>query len=152
MRRSAPQDSKHQDMGGGEHFVLVHGAGHGAWCWFRLVPLLKSLGQRVTALDLGSSGIDPKRLDELRSVHDYVQPVMDFVASLPQGQKVVLVGHSYGGLALSLVMESFPEKIRVAVFISAYMPNHVSPPITQVQEVSTTNLCSSESNLLYIYI
>ncbi|XP_034689727.1 methylesterase 10-like isoform X1 [Vitis riparia] len=121
-------------MDRGKHFVLVHGAGHGAWCWYKLVPLLKLLGHRVTALDLGSSGVNPKRLDELASVYDYVQPLMELVASLPQDEKVVLVGHSYGGLPISLAMESFPEKILVAVFVSAYMPNYISPPITQAQE------------------
>lgn len=59
---------------------------------------------------------------------------MEFVASLPQDEKVVLVGHSYGGLPISLAMESFPQKILVAVFVSAYMPNYISPPITQAQE------------------
>ena len=127
-------------MDRGKHFVLVHGAGNGAWCWYKLVPLLKLLGHRVTALDLGSSGVNPKRLDELASVYDYVQPLMELVASLPQDEKVILVGHSYGGLPISLAMESFPEKILVAVFVSAYMPNYISPPITQAQEVSTINL------------
>ncbi|WJZ91534.1 hypothetical protein VitviT2T_010598 [Vitis vinifera] len=121
-------------MDRGKHFVLVHGAGHGAWCWYKLVPLLKSFGHSVTALDLGSSGVNPKSLDELASAYDYVQPLMEFVASLPQDEKVVLVGHSYGGLPISLAMESFPQKILVAVFVSAYMPNYISPPITQAQE------------------
>ena len=138
-------------MDRGKHFVLVHGAGNGAWCWYKLVPLLKLLGHRVTALDLGSSGVNPKRLDELASVYDYVQPLMELVASLPQDEKVVLVGHSYGGLPISLAMESFPQKILVAVFVSAYMPNYICPPITQAQEVSTINLWSN-SNLLYIHI
>ncbi|XP_034689731.1 methylesterase 10-like [Vitis riparia] len=117
-----------------KHFVLVHGACHGAWCWYKLVPLLKSFGHRVTALDLGASGVNPKRLDELASVYDYVQPLMEFVASLPQDEKVVLVGHSYGGLAISLAIESFPEKILVGVFVSAYMPNYISPPVTLAEE------------------
>ncbi|KAL7240066.1 hypothetical protein ACSBR2_005848 [Camellia fascicularis] len=36
------------------HFVLVHGACHGAWCWYKLKPLLESHGHKVTApLPLG---------------------------------------------------------------------------------------------------
>ena len=124
----------------GKHFVLVHGAGHGAWCWYKLIPLLKSFSHRVTALDLGSSGVNPKRLDELTSAYDYVHPLMEFMASVYQDEKVVLVGHSYGGLSISIAMERFPEKILVAIFVSAYMPNYLSPPITQAQEVSTINL------------
>ncbi|CAL5400140.1 unnamed protein product [Camellia sinensis] len=58
------------------------------------------------------------------------------MASLPDrdDEKVVLVGHSYGGLGISLAMERFPEKISVGVFITAYMPNCQHPPATLIQE------------------
>ena len=128
-------------MEGGKHFVLVHGACHGAWCWYKLVSLLKLTGNhRVTALDLGASGISPKQFNEVSSISDYVQPLMEFMASLPQDQKVILVGHSYAGLCISLAMESFPQKISVAVFLTAYLPKYSSPPgflIQQVRKLTT---------------
>ncbi|XP_059623862.1 methylesterase 10-like [Cornus florida] len=127
-------------MESGKHFVLVHGSGHGAWCWYKLVTLLKSVGHRVTALDLAASGVDPRRPDEIASLFEYVQPLMDFMASLPHGERVVLVGHSYGGFCISLAMESFPEKISVAIFIAAFMPNHRDPPATCLQEVRKSPL------------
>lgn len=122
----------------GKHFVLVHGACHGAWCWYKLKPLLQAAGHRVTALDLGGCGVHPSRLDEIVSLSDYLQPLMDFMASLvgdDDKDRVVLVGHSFGGLGVSLAMERFPEKISVAVFITAYMPNYKHPPATLIQEV-----------------
>ncbi|CAI0553899.1 unnamed protein product [Linum tenue] len=64
------------------HFVLVHGACHGAWCWYKVVPLLKQAGYEVTALDLGASGIHPKQVTELGSVSDYLGPLMELMASL----------------------------------------------------------------------
>ncbi|GMP59495.1 hypothetical protein CsSME_00022761 [Camellia sinensis var. sinensis] len=124
-----------------KHFVLVHGICHGAWCWYKLATLLRAVGHRVTALDLGGCGVDPRRLDEMASISDYLQPLMEFMASLPDrdDEKVVLVGHSYGGLGISLAMERFPEKISVGVFITAYMPNCQHPLATLIQEVSNTN-------------
>ena len=121
-----------------KHFVLVHGVCHGSWCWYRLVTLLKQAGHRVTALNLGACGINPKQLNEIISIWDYVQPLMDFIASLPQGETVILVGHSYAGLCISLAMESFPQKISLAVFVTAYMPNFKSPPGTLIQEVKSS--------------
>ncbi|CAK9160900.1 unnamed protein product [Ilex paraguariensis] len=121
-------------MEGVKHFVLVHGFGHGAWCWYKLINLLKLGGHRVTALDLGACGIHPQQIKRIASAHDYLQPLMDFMASLPQYDRVVLVGHSYGGLCISLAMETFPEKILVAVFITAYMPDCTHPPATLIQE------------------
>ncbi|EOX91303.1 Alpha/beta hydrolase fold-1 - like 10 [Theobroma cacao] len=117
-----------------KHFVLVHGMCHGAWCWYKLVSLLKSAGHRVTALDLGASGINPRKISELTSMSDYAQPLMEFMASLPQEEKVILVGHSFGGISMSLAMESYPNKILAAVYLTAFMPNHDSPPGTGVEE------------------
>ncbi|CAI0553883.1 unnamed protein product [Linum tenue] len=120
---------------GKKHFVLVHGAAHGAWCWYKLIPLLKSSGHKVTALDLGASGVDPNRLDEIATISDYARPLMEFMASLPEDDgKVILVGHSFGGYVISLVMEMFPQKVLVAVFVTAEMPNLVEPPATLMIE------------------
>ncbi|KAK1276336.1 Salicylic acid-binding protein 2 [Acorus gramineus] len=104
------------------HFVLVHGGGHGAWCWYRLSTLLESLGHRVTAPDLAGCGVHPKRVDEVRSIDEYVGPLMEVLASLPGEERVILVGHSFGGIGLSLAMERFPEKVSAAVYASAIMP------------------------------
>ncbi|KAI3887830.1 hypothetical protein MKX03_015463 [Papaver bracteatum] len=110
-----------------KHFVLVHGGCLGAWCWYKLTPLLKSAGHLVTVLDLAGSGINSKQVNDLRSFSDYIHPFMEY--SVPGGisakpeEKVILVGHSLGGLVISKAMETFPEKISVAVFVTALMPN-----------------------------
>ncbi|CAN4112283.1 unnamed protein product [Withania somnifera] len=105
-----------------KYFVLVHTVGHGAWSWYKIVALMRSSGHNVTALDLGASGINPKPVLEVPNLSDYFSPLMDFMASLPAHAKVVLVGHSFGGMANSKAMETFPEKISVAVFLNAIMP------------------------------
>ncbi|CAI0429525.1 unnamed protein product [Linum tenue] len=107
------------------HFVLVHGACHGAWCWYKVVPLLKQAGYKVTALDLAASGIHPKQATKLGSVSDYLAPLMELMTSLTGGgkeEKVILVGHSMGGVGISAAMEKFAEKVAVAVFVTAFMP------------------------------
>ncbi|CAI0429586.1 unnamed protein product [Linum tenue] len=105
------------------HFVLVHGACHGAWCWYKVVPLLEKAGYKVTSLDLAASGIHPKQVTELRSITDYLAPLMELMSSLAgEPEKVILVGHSYGGVGISVAMEKFAEKVAVAVFVAAIMP------------------------------
>ncbi|KDP31871.1 hypothetical protein JCGZ_12332 [Jatropha curcas] len=104
------------------HFVLVHGAGLGAWCWYKVATLLKSAGHKVTALDMAASGVHPKQVSEIQSISDYFEPLMEFMMSSPQEEKVILVGHSFGGLSISIAMERFPEKISAAIFASAIMP------------------------------
>ncbi|XP_058756492.1 methyl jasmonate esterase 1-like isoform X2 [Vicia villosa] len=105
------------------HFVLVHGACHGAWCWYKVVALLQSSGHKVTALDMAASGIHPKQVHELDSITDYYEPLIEFVRSLPQDERVILVGHSSGGIGISMAMELFPKKIAVAVFVASIVPS-----------------------------
>ncbi|KAL7101279.1 hypothetical protein ACP275_08G045000 [Erythranthe tilingii] len=105
------------------HTVLVHGACHGAWCWYKLKPLLEAAGHRVTAVDLAASGIDRRSLEEVRSLADYSQPLLELMASIPPHEKVVLVGHSLGGMNLGLAMDMYSDKISVAVFVAAFMPD-----------------------------
>ncbi|CAL1408772.1 unnamed protein product [Linum trigynum] len=113
------------------HFVLVHGACHGAWCWFKLKRLLESAGHRVTAVDLAASGIDGEAIHRVPTFRHYTQPLLDALETAAGGdddERVVLVGHSSGGLGCALAMETFPGKIAVAVFLSAFMPDTLHSP------------------------
>ncbi|KAJ9170763.1 hypothetical protein P3X46_018843 [Hevea brasiliensis] len=111
-----------------KHFVLVHGACHGAWSWYKLKPLLKAAGHQVSALDLAASGIDMKSIQHVHTLYEYTHPLLELLASLPPNERVILVGHSLGGLNLALAMEKFPQKISVAVYLSAFMPDTLHQP------------------------
>ncbi|GJM91964.1 hypothetical protein PR202_ga08387 [Eleusine coracana subsp. coracana] len=119
------------------HFVLVHGVCHGAWCWYKVAAILEFTGHRVTALDMAACGARPGRAEDVTSFEDYSRPLLDTVAALPPEEKVVLVGHSFGGQSLALAMERFPDKVDVAVFISAAMPA-AGKPMTFVFEQDLT--------------
>ncbi|WCJ29050.1 methyl esterase 1 [Euphorbia peplus] len=106
-----------------QHIVLVHGACHGAWCWYKVKPMLEAAGHCVTALDMAASGIHPAKIQEVNTLAEYTQPLLDFLACLPEQERVVLVGHAVSGMTISLAMESFPHKITVAVYLTAFMPD-----------------------------
>uniref|UniRef100_A0A0E0BJ83 AB hydrolase-1 domain-containing protein n=1 Tax=Oryza glumipatula TaxID=40148 RepID=A0A0E0BJ83_9ORYZ len=104
------------------HFILVHGVCHGAWCWYRVATALSSAGHRVTALDMAACGARAGRADEVPSFERYSAPLLDAVADQDGEEKAVVVAHSFGGQSLALAMERHPEKIAVAVFVTATMP------------------------------
>lgn len=89
---------------------LVHGAGHGAWCWERLVPPLEALGHRAVAIDLPCE-------DPAAGCVRYAAAVD---AALPPTDDLVLVGHSLGGLTIPLVAARRP--VRRLVFLCALIP------------------------------
>ncbi|KAJ9135598.1 hypothetical protein P3X46_032764 [Hevea brasiliensis] len=132
-----------------KHFVLIHGSCHGAWSWYKIVALLKSSGHNVTAVDLAASGIDLQQVSNLRSISDYHRPLMELMASLPAHEKVILVGHSLGGLAISQAMERFPDKISVAVFVTALMPGPSLDISTLTNESLSRSVPLLDSSYVY---
>ncbi len=97
-------------------FVLVHGGCHGAWCWYRLVPLLEAAGHRVITPDMPGHGIDRTPLKGLTQ-YDYADTVESVLRSLDE--PAVLVGHSMGGMTVSLVAERCPELIDTLIYLAA---------------------------------
>ena len=39
-------------------YVLIHGSWHGAWCWYKIIPLLEQVGHKAITLDLPGHGRD----------------------------------------------------------------------------------------------
>lgn len=102
-------------------FILIHGAWQGGWCWERIVPLLEVKGHRIFAPDLPGMGEDPTPLAEVT-----LDRWVEFVTCLvnQQNEKVILVGHSRGGLIISQVAERLPNRIQSLVYLAAILvPN-----------------------------
>jgi pimeloyl-ACP methyl ester carboxylesterase len=99
-------------------FILIHGGWHGAWCWDRVVRLLRSAGHTVIAPDLPSMGDD--RTDPATvTLAGWTDFVVDLV--LRQPERVLLVGHSRAGAIISQVAEAIPERVLRLVYLAAYL-------------------------------
>ncbi|MGH2841030.1 MAG: alpha/beta hydrolase [Solirubrobacteraceae bacterium] len=95
----------------GVTFALVHGAWHGPWCWERLFEPLRERGLGGVAVDLPCEDPDAG----LEACAAAICAALDGV-----DDEVVLVGHSLGGLPLSLVPARRP--VRRIVYLSAFVP------------------------------
>ncbi|XP_010066830.2 putative methylesterase 11, chloroplastic [Eucalyptus grandis] len=104
-----------------KHFVLVHGGGYGAWCWYKTIALLRRGGFKVDAVDLMGSGIQSTDTNNISSMAEYVKPLIGIIDKLGDGEKVILVGHDFGGACVSYLMELYPHKIAKAIFLAAAM-------------------------------
>ena len=81
--------------------VFVHGMWHGAWYFRALQKKLADEGIGSYAVTLNSGltvGLD-----------QHVKDVAGALASLPQGKRLVLVGHSQGGLILQDLLHTVPS-------------------------------------------
>lgn len=102
-------------------FGLVHGAGHGAWCWERLAPILEARGHRVFTMDLPCE-------DQTAGNERYAE-VVD--RAIPAANDLVLVGHSLAGLTVPLVAARRP--VARLVFLCAQVPEFGRSLFDQVQ-------------------
>jgi pimeloyl-ACP methyl ester carboxylesterase len=103
-------------MNGKPAFLLVHGSWHGPWCWDYLVPALERRGHRAATVDLPSCGTDPATL---KTLPDDAATVSAAAGSL--GGDVLVVGHSYGGAAISEAR--FGTNVSRLVYLCAFMPD-----------------------------
>jgi pimeloyl-ACP methyl ester carboxylesterase len=120
-------------------FLFVHGAWHTAAHWNKVAEQLTRQGHRVHALDLPGSGLDagfPRSyLDNdfeafatepspVGGVHlsDYRDAIVAETRRLSEHGRVTLVGHSFGGLAITQAAEVVPELIERLVYLTAYVP------------------------------
>ncbi len=99
-------------------FVLIHGSGHGGWCWDKVSPLLKNAGHVVLAPDLPGSGNDHTPLSTI-SLESYVTCVCRILDA--QDQPVILVGHSLGGITITQTAERRSNKIKALVYLAAFL-------------------------------
>ena len=113
----ADQEHKHHT------FVFVHGATGGAWDWKEVGNILEAKGHtayRATLTGLGERRhLASKNIDLSTHITDIVNLIR-----FEELDNVVLVGHSYGGLVLSGVMNEIPERIQHATFLDATTPDH----------------------------
>jgi pimeloyl-ACP methyl ester carboxylesterase len=94
-------------------FALVHGGGHGGWCWEHLVPELEQRGHAAIAPDLPFE-------DDTAGAREWAEVVVDAIDRAAPSDHVVVVGHSMGGLCVPLVASLRP--VQRMVFLGALVP------------------------------
>jgi pimeloyl-ACP methyl ester carboxylesterase len=102
-------------------FVLIHGGGHGGWCYQLVTRRLRSAGHAVYAPSLPGMG---EHTHELHAGIDLDTHIDDVVALLfyEDLRDVVLVGHSYGGMVITGVADRAPERVGHRVYLDAAYP------------------------------
>ncbi len=114
-------------------FVLLHGAWHGAWCWKRVTQRLRAAGHHVYTPTLTGLGERSHLLAADITLETCAQDLIN-VFLWEDLNDVVLVGHSFGGIAASAAADRIPERIRCLVYLDSLIiqsgesPFSVLPP------------------------
>ena len=101
--------------------VLVGGSFLGAWAWERVVPPLAAAGHDVHALTLTGFGDRAHLATPQTGVAVHAQDVVAAI-STARLEDVVLVGHSYAGVPVTVAAARIPERIARVVYLAAVVP------------------------------
>lgn len=102
-------------------YVLVHGAGHGGWCWHDVRLLLRNAGHEVFTPTLTGLGERVHlRSPEIRT-ETHITDIVN-VIEFEELEDIILVGHSYGARVVTGVADRIKKKIRHLVLLDGMMP------------------------------
>jgi len=102
-------------------YVLVHGGGHGGWCYQQVARILRSAGHDVYTPTLTGLGEREHLLSAAVDLDMHITDVVN-VMRFEDLRDVILVGHSYGGMVVTGVADRAPERIANLVYLDAAFP------------------------------
>jgi pimeloyl-ACP methyl ester carboxylesterase len=100
--------------------VFIHGLGSSSCFYKTVTPNLQSV-TRCIALDTPGSGLsEPAQCGQsIKSISSDVIGLLDY---LKIEEKVVIVGHSMGGIVASEIAATYPDRVRGVVLIGPVNP------------------------------
>jgi pimeloyl-ACP methyl ester carboxylesterase len=143
-------------------YVLVHGGGHGGWCYRRVARLLQSEGHEVFTPTLTGLGERAHLLDDRVDLDRHIEDVVA-VLHYEDLRDVILVGHSYGGMVITGAADRAADRVGKLVYLDAANPengqslvdvagpviNAVRPMGTVVDGMELVLLPAPDAGLLY---
>ena len=102
-------------------FVLVPGAGHGAWAWRHLADLLRVSGHRVHALTLTGLAERSHLMSADITLETHIQDVVN-IFRWEDIERATLVAHSYGGWVVSGAVERLEGRVSALAYVDAFVP------------------------------
>ena len=104
-------------------YVLVHGGGHGGWCWERVATPLRAQGHRVYTPTLTGLGERSHLLSPDINLDTHITDVVNGLR-WENLTGVILVGHSYGGMVITGVADRAPDRVGQLVYLDAAHPKN----------------------------
>ncbi len=127
-------------------FVLVHGTGHGGWCWKFVRDILQEQGHRVYTPTMTGCGERAHLLEPDIGLETHIMDIVN-VLEWEELEDVVLVGHSYGGLVISGVADRAKARLRHLVYLDAIVPRDGESLLTARRDVSVEAMAANKEQL-----
>lgn len=114
--------------------VLVHGAWGGGWDWRPVDRMLTDRGYDVYRATLTGLGERVHLAGPEVDLRTHITDVVNLIL-FEDLDDVVLLGHSYGGMVVTGVADSIPDRIATLIYMDAMLP-HSGESVTDLSSIS----------------
>lgn len=104
-------------------YVIVHGAWAGGWEHKKLGDMLEADGQKVYRVTLTGQGERSHLASPDVDLKTHIQDVVN-VIEWEDLHDVVLLGHSYGGMVITGVVDRIPGRFKQVIYLDAFLPEN----------------------------
>ena len=104
-------------------YVIVHGAWGGSWVFKEVDQLITVTGNTVYRPSLTGQGERIHLANPYVGLETHIKDVINTIF-FEELENIILVGHSYGGMVVTGVADSMPEKINKLIYLDAFVPEH----------------------------
>ncbi|GAB3108565.1 alpha/beta hydrolase [Aestuariicella hydrocarbonica] len=102
-------------------YVLVHGGGHGGWCYRFVARWLREKGHDVYTPTLTGLSDRSHLLSPAVDLNLHITDIVNLL-NYEELTDVILVGHSYGGMVITGVADRATDRIGNVVYLDAAYP------------------------------
>jgi pimeloyl-ACP methyl ester carboxylesterase len=104
-------------------YVIVHGAWGGGWAFKKVDSLLTETGSIVYRPTLTGQGERVHLASTNIGLNTHILDIINTIL-YEDIHNVILVGHSYGGMVVTGVADSIPDRILKLIYIDAFVPEN----------------------------
>ena len=104
-------------------YVIVHGAWAGGWEHKKLAEALQADGNIVYRATLTGQGERSHLASPNVDLSLHIQDVVNLI-EWEDLHDVILVGHSYGGMVITGVVDRIPERFKHVIYLDAFLPEN----------------------------
>ena len=143
-------------------YILVHGGGHGGWCYRYVARHLRAAGHDVHTPTMTGLGERSHLLDSRVDLSLHIQDIVA-VLHYEDVEDAILVGHSYGGMVITGVADRATGRVGKLVYLDAATPKNgeslvdvagptlelARPEGTTIDDMELVLLPSAEAGMFY---
>jgi pimeloyl-ACP methyl ester carboxylesterase len=107
----------------GATFLVAHGAWSAGWAWKKMHPLMSAAGYRLITPTYTGLGEREHLASPANDLETHIQDVLA-VIKYEDLRDVVLIGHSYGGMVATGVVDRAGDRVAQLIYLDAFVPRN----------------------------